>query len=555
MASAEREKKQKQAKQPQSKSKLSKPTGKVKHVPYRIEIASGAIKVIKVDPKGAILSVGSSRYEHTNIVWSEKTWIEKLSQAIREAARGAKVPKGSGFACKIVTGGPDVVMQRFNWPELAHQAMLNNAKHEIASYLPGALQNFVIGAEVQKVKEDAANSSMEVFVAAMSKDMATAIGSAATWAGFKVLSIDIAENARNRFVKKYCEIEGGAPSSYGILDLNNPNPHLTLYLDGLFYSTHYFTAAGKEQDEADQKSELPIEFDVDAVVGEVNFLVDFVRYQERSSTLECILVLGRSHEELTQRLSASLGIPVHENRAWMRASAFRGAKNRGKWIDAYAAAVPSSVIASQHMLDVKTPIIIRNPGRRVFMIGASVASVMAVTLLIAMAIPWWKEKSLERKFNDMNVEAAQVDVLVAQSPSREEIIDLRREIEYYGIRLRGIDAFYREFTQAAQLVPVFFNAEVLDIERYDKPEGFTELLSLSVAEDDITLDATAIHYDHVAGLLQYFREYVPEDEEYGRTLFRAVGTNSVTEGNTLDFELGTATYSFGLTMRKGMGVR
>jgi len=178
-----------------TKVKLSKPNPKQKHALHRIEISPSIVKVLRVDAKGKIIGSGIARLDGDPI-WADKTWIDRLSQKIRDAARNAKIPKGSNIACSVVANGPQVIVQRFAWPEISHQAMIENAKFEIASYLPGAASGFVISAEVQKRNEAVEDKmpTMDVFVAAMPNDMAVAISTAVTWAGFRVINLDVSEN-------------------------------------------------------------------------------------------------------------------------------------------------------------------------------------------------------------------------------------------------------------------------------------------------------------------------------------------------------------------------
>jgi Tfp pilus assembly PilM family ATPase len=568
MASADKKKQQ-------VKSKLSAPSPG-KHIPYRIEIASGVIKVIRVDAKGNIISHGKSKFA-TEVTWSEKSWIDKLSQNVKEAAREAKVPKGTGFACTVVTGGPNIIMQRFTWPELVHNAMLDNARHEISSYLPGVLTNFIVGAEVQKrnESEDGKASTMDVFVAAINKDVATAISTAVTWAGFKVISLDISENVRPRFVSRHCIIDGSAPSSYGILDLNNPSPNFSLYLNGLFYSTHHFSHIGNPVDTAmdleslknastkDKASskEKAVVFDVEAILGEISFVVDFVKYQERNSNLECILVIGNIQDGMTERLSSALNLPVHKNDVWMNSKAFGGISgDSGAYIDAYASALPSAVIGTQHMLNMKTAIIVKNPKRQLFMMATGILSVMLAILAVGIAVPFMAEQRLQREHRILDEREREVTTFVAASPTDAAIEFVSTNVEYFRIRLHGINAFYTEFAQAAAVVPILFGAEVTDIYRYEQSEGFNRIVSVEAEEDVIIVAATAIHFDHVAGLIDYFRTHVPEWEENNLTLFRSVGVGAVIEEDTMDFEQGTARfnkddYEMILIMRREMGER
>ncbi|MCL1843194.1 MAG: hypothetical protein FWF79_05230 [Defluviitaleaceae bacterium] len=562
---------EKNVKKKSAKSKLSKPTVK-KQQAYSIEIGMGSVKIIKTDAKGKITGAGMSSYDMGDTpLWTDKAWIDRLSQSVREASREARVPKGTGFACTVVTGGTGVIVQRFTWPELNYQAMLENAKHEIASYLPGTQSQFIIGAEVQSRNETESAVIIDAFVAAMPKDMATAISTAVTWAGFKVVSLDVKENARTRLINKFCMIEGGAPKSYGILDLCGEQPNITLYLGGHFYSTHYFggsvshqagkAAPGTTIEEIEETSGFAsaaikseqVEFDVEVVLSEISFVVDFIKYQERGSGLECILILGRTQPGFSQRLSSGLDMPVYDTDAWMKSSVIEGIKgDPGLYLDAYASGIVSSVIGAHHMLDLKTAVIVKKPMRRLFMIASGLILFMLAALAVGIFIPFRAEQRLQREYADLDIEEERVNRFVAESRTAAEIEHHAGRVEFYGTRLVGIDDFYREFAQASVIVPIFFDAVVTNIYQVEDT-GFTDIFQLTVSEDEIVLDVTAIHFNHVAALIEYFRDFTLEGHLL--TLFRSAGTAAVTDEDTLELEYGSTTFSMGFTMRRGMGVR
>jgi Tfp pilus assembly PilM family ATPase len=529
-----------------SKSKLSKPNVKQKQMQYRIEVNANSVKVVKVDAKGKIAGSGSAVLSG-DPMWADKAWIDRLSQTIKKVANEAKVPKGSNFACSVITGGPNVVMQRFTWPELNHHAMLENAKHEIASYLPGTQAQFVIGAEVQcsKAAEGDKAATMDVFVAALQRDVATAISTAVAWAGFKVVSLDICENARLRLVSKYCRIDSGTPASFGMLDLNSESPNITLYLNNNFYSTHYFSAGieataslGSTVEDMESRaaggSGDPVkEYNLHAVIGEINFLLDYIRYQERGSNIECILMMGSIQPDFVHGLSSSLAMPVYSTDLWMASDVISGVKgDRGKFLDVYASGIPSTVIANQHMLDLKTPPIIKNPMRRIAFTAIAGLSVMLTLLAIGLFIPFYNEQRLQGVYDRLDDEAARVNQIVADAPTQERIDLLRNTIATYNTRLLGIHNFYAEFAQASEVVPIIFETR------------FSKLSSMSASGDTISVSVDARYFDHTAELLEYLRRH---------PLFWYAGTSSVSESDTKDWVSGTSSFSLEIIMRRGMG--
>jgi Tfp pilus assembly PilM family ATPase len=531
---------QSERKKKPTKSKLSRPNPKQKQVPYSIEISASAVKIIRTDVKGNVINSGFAPIDG-DPVWADKSWIDRLSQCVKDAARNAKVPKGSNFACSVVAGGPNVVMQRFTWPELTHQAMLENAKHEIASYLPGVASNFVVSAEVQKrnESEDGKVPTMDVFVAAMPKDMATAISTAITWAGFRVTSVDVNENVRARLVERCGRFDGGAPKSYGILDLSSSQQNITLYLDGFFYSTHYFTGAnqtthtGATIDEIEslmgsldssKSGESIVEHNVEALLGEISFVVDFIRYQERGSNLECILILGKTQPGFSERLSAGLDMHVYANDSWMRTSILDSVKgDYGFYLDAYASGLPSSVIGAQHMLDVKTEVMLKNPGRRLFLMASGMTIVLACALAVGLFIPFVIEQGARREYYSRDAREAQIDLLVENSPTQDQLDVLNGQIDFIETRVDGIDDFYEEFAGAAVMVPIIFQA------------GFSEVTQVNTVTDRIDITATATYFNHLADLIEYFRNH-----ELIREANAVAGL--VQETDTRDHDEGTANF-------------
>ncbi|MCL1883809.1 MAG: hypothetical protein FWF81_08680 [Defluviitaleaceae bacterium] len=481
---------------------------------YCIEVGAGGVKVVRVDSKGKIIGKGFARISG-DANGANKAWIEKLSRSIKEAAKEAKVPRGANFPCSVVTYGSNVIMQHFNLPEMNHQAMLDNAKHEISAYLPGALSQFVISAEVQKK-----SSTMDVFIAAIPRDIAIAISTAVTWAGFRIMNFDISENARIRLVNEHCFLGGGKPDSYGILDFCSAEPSISLYLNGCFYSTHYFSEDATV---------------IDVALREISYVVDFVKYQERSSKLECILIMGETTPEFAQNLSVGLDIPVYSQNTWLM-DYFKGiAKNNASiYLDAYAAGIPSEVVGLKQMLDLKTAPMLKNPRGRLAVIAAASFILMFSALAYGIYIPFINEQNLQADYNDLDYAEERITRFIASVPSEEIVDTLQESLNLYETRLDGIDNFYSEFVQAGTLIPIIFHS------------GFTEISNVNVMQDVVSIGVNAIEFNHVADILENLRSH---------PLFAGANTSSIVERDTSDRETGTASFNTSIRMNRGMGRR
>jgi len=336
---------------------------------------------------------------------------------------------------------------------------------------------------------------------------------------------------------------GSVPSSYGVLDLSSSLPNVTLYLDGFFYSTQYFSAMQQSSyhapntiDELDSSGNSLAsvgEHNVEAILREISFVADFIKYQERAN-IEAILVIGKTQPEFTERLATGLDIPVFATEAWLRTGIAGTVKDDpGSYLDTYASGLPSAVIGSQHMLNLKTPPLLKNPKARMTAITASLLGVILLMLAIGMLVPFIRERSMQSKYRALDVEENRVRAFVLASPTVEMVETLRLDIDFIETRVDGIDDFYEEFAQAAVIVPVLLEA------------GFSSINEITAYEDKILVRAWAAYYSHVADLLEHFREH---------DLFRSSGVSGrVIEHGTTEWIDGTAEFTAEMIMERRAG--
>jgi hypothetical protein len=266
----------------------------------------------------------------------------------------------------------------------------------------------------------------------------------------------------------------------------------------------------------------PTEHNVEAILSEISFVTDFIKYQERSN-LEAILIMGSVQAGFAERLATGLDIPVYATEDWVRPGIVDSASGGpGVYLDTYAAGLPSSIIGFQHMLNMKTEAIIRNPKARLTAIASGLAIGIFTALAFGIFIPYIMEQALRLEYRRMDARADYVSNVVYYAPSPEEIDGLLVDIDFIETRVDGIDDFYAEFAQAAVVVPIIFEA------------GFSHIEEISAVEDRVIIHGWAIYFNHVADLLEDFRNH---------ELFRASGVlDIVEEFDTTDNYYGTTEF-------------
>lgn len=283
------------------------------------------------------------------------------------------------------------------------------------------------------------------------------------------------------------------------------------------------------------KTESVVEHNVEALLGEISFVVDFIRYQERGSNLECILVLGKTQPGFAERLSSGLDMQVYANETWMRTSIFDEVKgDYGMYVDAYASGLPSSVIGAQHMLDLKTVVMLRNPGRRLFAIASGMTFVLACALAVGLFIPFMIEQGLRRENAERDRREVEVEAFEQDSPTQDALDALIEDVEFIETRVDGIDAFYDEFAGAAVMIPIIFQA------------GFSGIHEVEAVEDRIDITASSTYFNHLADLIEYFRD---------NRLIRVANAADalVVERDTRNFEDGTTDFKITIYQVRGAG--
>jgi len=452
---------------------------------YGIDIGEDSVLVIKFTPKGIIVRTGSADISSIKELLPESSeYIRSLATAIKKAARSARVPRGFGMPCTVVTGGAHVIIRKFTWPDLPVEALNENVLTELTPYLPGDPESFVIGHEIllrEKI-EDINAFNLQVLAAAMPKNLSTAIIKAVRKAGFKPSHLDVRENARGKIVSNLCKIaDGEAPKSYALLDLSQAQANMALYLNGVFYSNRYFSATDNE----DSK------YDADALASEIVSIIDYIQYRERGANISYVLLMGENNlPGIEASLGDNLDIPIYAANSWLkRAIAYKYGKKGVRvplvnCYDAFGSAMPS--FNPKVRLDLM-PTAKKSQARRLLLPFAATFIIIAALLTVGILFPIIERNNLRSEIDRLDAELAQFIV----TPARVAALNL--DIAQMSGHINDLEAFFAYAPQAITVLPILFDS------------GLT-VTSIHAAGTTITLVGSEVDFNRLADAAVILRE-------------------------------------------------
>lgn len=522
----------------------SPPSAKFKQVNKTIvmEIGDRDVKIAQIN-SGKITSVGRSTIDNDTVVGASKEYINNLTQAIKIASSQAKISKGIGYNCIVVYGGSDCLVRHFTWPEIPQSSMNMSAISEMSSLFSNTATQYIVRQEIirnNKPKEESSAPTVEVIVAALPKDVVSAIYTAVRRAkiGYKIDRLDIKENVRFKLINKSCLINSQTPQSYGILDVNDKIASLMLYFDGIFYSSRYFDLTRKpkeinhalnNEDIADVSNEEML-YSHDSVIGEITSILEYVHYREKKFSLECLLVMGESYDNgLADSLAESLYIPVHHMDTWLKDDVTTMNKEDiAPYLDAYGASVLSETVASKFMMNFNAEVIKEAPGSKRIVKGIIGISVLIFALMLGIIIP---NANLSRLREEGSRYASQTEYYRDQAVDAAEVA---ARLVMVTSQMDSILNFYSEFPQARIIIPAIMNA------------GFYNIFSINVSGYTAIISVEAMDFVDAGMLLNYLRE---------NDFFSDARTRSLVESNTEEVGTGTTNFSINLTIQEGIGSR
>ena len=458
-----------------------------KFIPVALEIRDKQVKILKLSPSGVVKSYAERKIQTEAHPDNNPVYISNLTDTIKEAMKAAKVNKNQD--CAVIVDCSEAVIRRFSYPaNLPLDAIQLNLKSDMATYLPGNTR-FEIGSEsLQKriVREEGTDVEIQdVLGAAVPTSVTVPVSHAINKAGLNLVRMDIRPNSRNRLVSRYNEV---AESSYGILELTR-KPNLTLYVNGCFSSTRilsFYMEEGESVEAALSRSSL-------SLMEETIFSVEFTRYKE-SVSIENLLLIAESGNEMDKVVKSmnnaldATNIRLHKTNVWLRNPDLND-NHFIPFLNAYSAAIPSTMVSSKYMMDLKTEVVTEK-GKNSTPVGIFAGAVLSAGILGIMSFIMLQEAS------SLEQQVSAYQTRLAMQPFTEaHLTALSDQVNLYRARINDLEGFYTENLSARVLLPVVYNAH------------FPMLTSVTSSDGLLVLHLYAVDFVHVAAILEYFREH------------------------------------------------
>ena len=324
-----------------------------------IDISDNAVSIVKLDPEGVMIKVGSAKAPSLPTV-PDDAYVTDLSSAIRKAAWAANISTSFGVSCVVVAGMSEAIIQRFTWPDMPADALHSIVHEEMIPYLPSDPSHYTISYEVLRLEQGSGNrpATLEIIAAALPIDLASAITTACRWANFKPKRMDLREGARGRLAHFWCApVEGEVPSTYAILDVGPGVANIAFYHDGLFHSNRYFTPEFVKLDEVNDfellmtvktggldDNENAMRYVPDKLTEDIESSINhFYRLVSRAK-LSCILLMDDENlPGVEESLRSRLDILILKPEQWVTTGIKRPNLRRidqAQFLDAFAAGMP-----------------------------------------------------------------------------------------------------------------------------------------------------------------------------------------------------------------------
>jgi len=222
-----------------------------------IEIGTKNIKMVKINKRGKI-----THYANIDIpegvldngkIESEKVFTDTLKSLKKKI-------KSYHKECAISISSPDIVIRQINLPIMDHAHIIKNIELELAGFLPADPKNYIIDYIIYETIKDDEKNMYLLTVFAIPMDLVKTYGKSIKDAGFKLVYVDVLENAYQKFHKMLLSKKITKAKNFACLHIDNSKASISVYHDcKLFINKVLEKGVGRVCLEISGKTDRPVE--------------------------------------------------------------------------------------------------------------------------------------------------------------------------------------------------------------------------------------------------------------------------------------------------------
>lgn len=295
------------------------------------------LKMVQSNGKGQIIRAALCDMPAGVINQMKVESPELLASTVREAAKAARIGTGG---CTLCLSGAGIVIRHLVFPYMNDAQLYHNVLGEISGYLPVDPEKFCIDYQVQEIMESGESARIKVMVVAIQKDVVASYMSALKLAGYRVATIDIAENAREKLLRHAANKGLLSDAHYCVIDFGAGATSISAYYEGRFFVNKIVGTGGDRLTEIvaqsreidalaaeslktesdyfhgkdDPESQTGITAQLDQWIFEATRVVDYFRSRNNQAEIQRVYVCGGGSrlKGLREYLQGHLELPVED---------------------------------------------------------------------------------------------------------------------------------------------------------------------------------------------------------------------------------------------------
>lgn len=251
-----------------------------------------------------------------------------LAATVKKAMAAGRI--GSGRAA-LSLSGMDIIIRHTVLPRMNAEQLKQNVVDEISGYLAVDPALYVIDYKVQEVLTEGTAAQYKVMIVAVPKNIISPYIQALSQAGLKVVTVDVAANAREKLVNHIL----GRSSHFAVIDMGMNSTVIDTYQSGRFFVGKTGTtglsgaaatlakAAGVDELRAlemvlsmEQSAECKqaVNDYVDQVVGDAVRTTDYFRSRNQMTPVDQVYLSGGGARipGIAQMIQERMNLPVQD---------------------------------------------------------------------------------------------------------------------------------------------------------------------------------------------------------------------------------------------------
>jgi type IV pilus assembly protein PilM len=292
-----------------------------------VDIGSSAVKLVHCTGVRG-WKIGIALLPEGVIAGNQINSTKLLASAVKKAQAAGHIGGGNAALC---LSGTDVIIRHTVLPKMSADQLKQNVIDEISGYLAVDPALYTIDYKVQDIMTEGGAVQYKVMIVAVPKNIIAPYIQALSLAGLKVVSVDVAANAKEKLVN----LLTGRPGSFAVLDLGMSTSVIDTFMNGRFFVSKSITTGlntatatlakaldtdqlralemimGMDPDPACRQT---VNDYLDQVLNDVVRVTDYFRSRNQMTAVDQVFICGGGARipGIVQMIQERMNIPVRD---------------------------------------------------------------------------------------------------------------------------------------------------------------------------------------------------------------------------------------------------